>query len=992
MNISGQTARRGLPPGGAARLTRRPTVVALAVVAGTGLMFLLPASAPLARADSKTLVVTSTSFGGADANPGDGVCETATGNTVCTLRAAIEESNALNGAPGQVTITVASDISLNSPMTAAANYLANFMSTTSVNRQDSYGAQYVVTAPVTIDLGHRLQPNASANGNSPNAMFYLNGPDISIINADNVLSSGSSFVIGPAASNIVIDGDTMGVNSGLGQISADVNYNPARFLVIMQGAQNVTVRNYRIAGYDTSKGNGDGGIFVFANPASGVAPATPTRNVAVDNVQVIYSTSTVCAGSNGVGCRTRIVNFWQGTNNGATGAGYANNVINGLSFTNMVIQNLSGGLFAFMFSSPDAAMTPTYSADVTNLVIENNRFLHNAVANTNPYDGFINLPYADHLHGVNSISNNVFTTDHTPGSQVGQGTAIFLRGTQPSGSTNPSNLTISNNYFDGYGNFGTIRSQQAGLVTVTGNTFGPASVSWATSAGETADSDVMVSNAPGTAPYASSNQAIMTWSPTTGNATVVTSVLPGGTHVAADPRNGALPTCLATVTATKPTSATSNNTIPADPVTLQVYWTALRTAEVYLGQVTAVSGPSAAIAFPLPIGPITQPDGTTVQIADPVTGAVNGDIRLQTHVEGLSQLESSQYSQVTGLTGTCRPGLTINQASGMADPTWARDLHFTLASAVPLDPATAVPGAIGLTATPVSQTVNPALINPRVVSVTPVGGSGNTAFDVVVRVDDSATVSVTVDAGAVLMSTGLPNPSPATSTDNSITYLNPLQVSPPQFTLVTGDPAGATFTVALAAGAPVPLADLLFTATVSQPPGAPTVSLSTATPVLAAGQTSTDPVTVTAAAGSVTANTPAPITMTVQSSDSNYDGLVVPPVTPRLFATNPTIQITKTAYVDVGDASSPAHIQSTGTLAPAGSTLTDGQAVCFVYTVTNTSADDWATTLTDVVVTDSDTRLGSLGVIGTIPVIAVGASAQLSACTVLSPVDATPGP
>ena len=33
-----------------------------------------------------------------DANPGNGVCETASGNGVCTLRAAIQEANALAGA------------------------------------------------------------------------------------------------------------------------------------------------------------------------------------------------------------------------------------------------------------------------------------------------------------------------------------------------------------------------------------------------------------------------------------------------------------------------------------------------------------------------------------------------------------------------------------------------------------------------------------------------------------------------------------------------------------------------------------------------------------------------------------------------------------------------------------------------------------------------------------------------------------------------------
>jgi CSLREA domain-containing protein len=43
-----------------------------------------------------TFTVNSTGDGG-DATPGDGVCETATGNGVCTLRAAIQEANALAG-------------------------------------------------------------------------------------------------------------------------------------------------------------------------------------------------------------------------------------------------------------------------------------------------------------------------------------------------------------------------------------------------------------------------------------------------------------------------------------------------------------------------------------------------------------------------------------------------------------------------------------------------------------------------------------------------------------------------------------------------------------------------------------------------------------------------------------------------------------------------------------------------------------------------------
>jgi CSLREA domain-containing protein len=51
-----------------------------------------------------------------DANPGNGVCETATGNGICTLRAAIQETNALPGAdtivlpPNSYVLTISSEL------------------------------------------------------------------------------------------------------------------------------------------------------------------------------------------------------------------------------------------------------------------------------------------------------------------------------------------------------------------------------------------------------------------------------------------------------------------------------------------------------------------------------------------------------------------------------------------------------------------------------------------------------------------------------------------------------------------------------------------------------------------------------------------------------------------------------------------------------------------------------------------------------------------
>ena len=60
-----------------------------------------------AFAQAATFTVNSP-FDAADANPGDAMCETAPGNGVCTLRAAIEEANTL-GAGDDTIIFVKGD-------------------------------------------------------------------------------------------------------------------------------------------------------------------------------------------------------------------------------------------------------------------------------------------------------------------------------------------------------------------------------------------------------------------------------------------------------------------------------------------------------------------------------------------------------------------------------------------------------------------------------------------------------------------------------------------------------------------------------------------------------------------------------------------------------------------------------------------------------------------------------------------------------------------
>jgi CSLREA domain-containing protein len=74
------------------RVRRLRHWLVLALVAAL-LAALIPLAAPVPAVQAASFTVTTTADG-TDASPGDGVCETAPDNGVCTLRAAIEEANA----------------------------------------------------------------------------------------------------------------------------------------------------------------------------------------------------------------------------------------------------------------------------------------------------------------------------------------------------------------------------------------------------------------------------------------------------------------------------------------------------------------------------------------------------------------------------------------------------------------------------------------------------------------------------------------------------------------------------------------------------------------------------------------------------------------------------------------------------------------------------------------------------------------------------------
>ncbi|NKY24423.1 hypothetical protein [Cellulomonas denverensis] len=963
-----------------ARLARwsRPVAAVLAAVAlvATGITAAQSATPQL------ELLVNSLNTT-ADANPGDGICADAAGE--CTLRAAIQESNTLNRAADEIRIGM--DPAFAGGRIDLTTSTSTWMRTTSVYSGGSIGgdggAIFEVTAPVIIDLEHKVTAAPVSTLDGPGAAaFYLNGSDIELIGVDNTYSGETAFYVGPNAANVTI-------RDGAVQTA---NYYPERFLVVRGGASNVTVRNYDVAGFASNNSEWGWGWVDGATTA-----ATAVTSLTIDNVRYNANLSGSCDSSSATGCSSTPV---QAEGQHVNQLTFTNNTVtnfNRAGDNNNRLLNLRNATVGTVLWSGNTITNPRqYSADslidfgvsgagatVGSFTITDNVFTDVQVA-SEEMNGIIRLPANKSISGTGLISGNTFLAGDA------QSQAIYWQGPYSDAvNVSASHVVIEKNYFDGWGDNSsrsTIRMYQTGAVTVRQNTFG-------TTTGTQTNTVTEEGTASGS--YATTmlsnwsygaNGKMNTWFPTARSSANVQSA------------NLTAQRCTIDLEVAPPSDSANNADIsgsryPATPVTLDLYWTASRTAEVYLESVQVASDARTTLQVELPLPGDERldhlPDGATLPV-DPTTGAVSGGLRLQTQDPNAGDTTaSSQYSRVALIDGTCQPELTIDQADDQNDPTLARDLHFTVRSSMALDPASLTAEDLALTATATADTIDAARLNPRVVSVTPVAGSDNTEFDVIARVDDSATVTASLGAGTVTSELGLANSQPAASTDNQITFTNPLVVDPPKFTLVTGEPNGKDYTIGLRPGAPEPGAELTFTATVDQTGVTHGVALSTTSPVIAVDAEQTDPITVTAAEGQVTANTRVVIAHEVSSADPNYDGLVVPSVTPHLFATDPTVQITKRAYTEVTDSSSPAQIEATGTEALSGTRLVDGQAVCWVYTVTNVSADDWATSLTGITVTDSDTRLGTGGVIGTIGTLGIGEQQKLSACAVLIPTDTT---
>lgn len=509
----------------------------------------LPASSAQAVTHTFELNSADVTANAKDANPGDGVCATAAGT--CTMRAALEESNALNLAPGAILITPAAGFTGNiNPVASGYQY----MQTGSVSNQDS-GVHFLVTAPVTIDLKNVVTVEAMADAGG--ALFHVNGPDIEFKNVTQMLSGESSFVMGPKANGVTIDG---------GSSVTQAHYGPERFIVYREGAKNITLKNYRVQGfYDSGTGTG---LFYFNAQNN-----TPIENIVIDNVRVTYTVGGSCNSGDGSGCRTSLMQFLPRNQNV---------VVDGFTFKNSFVSNLTNQV-AFPFTTGTAA---GYSVKASNINIIDNEFINVQGYGTGVNNAFITLPFGK-IDGKNQITGNQFVR-----AASGQTHAVVWNGNTTTGSA--GDMRIANNYFNGY--TGTsVYLQNTGNVNVEKNTFGARSASQNRPG-------ILEENRDGTTTMldnsTNANGRVMTWYPT-GDAAVLTNDAPAGSIQVDSPLAADVPACVATLDVTAP----SDLPLPESTVDLDLYWTADRTAEIYLGRVEGLTGSSAKLLLDLPVGP-----------------------------------------------------------------------------------------------------------------------------------------------------------------------------------------------------------------------------------------------------------------------------------------------------------------------------------------------------------------------------------------------------
>ncbi len=342
---------------GTESLWRRVVLICVAVaiaIGGTVVVMQVAKAAPHVIFDINSLDMAG------DSDTADGICATAnvtgpysTNNPECTLRAAIEQANALSNVPGKPAVgekDMRTLIKVDPDFAGGVIWLPEVGNNTgnsykmntnhlrvitgpgggSGSVSEDYGAFFEMTQPVVIDLGGdpttdgftpgsiELRPKGNTQGSSDGAddftyaaLFYVNGTGVQLQNIKNSWSSETTFYVGPNAIDTIIS-----------DVRVDTpDYYAERFVLIRGGSTNTVIRNSWVSGFAAGEDDYGWGVVDGAQlPTNKVNGLTLEGNT--------YHThnggTTACGGTTADGCNTAIL---RASGQNGSGAQHIDNLV-----------------------------------------------------------------------------------------------------------------------------------------------------------------------------------------------------------------------------------------------------------------------------------------------------------------------------------------------------------------------------------------------------------------------------------------------------------------------------------------------------------------------------------------------------------------------------------------------------------------------------------------------------------------------------------------
>jgi CSLREA domain-containing protein len=344
---------------------------------------------------ASTFTVNST-IDAVDINPGNGICETSTGNNICTLRAAIQETNSLAGA----------DV-INLP---AGNYTLNL---SGADENNSATGDLDITDALTISGANSLTTIINANNLDRGISILNNGTVTSLSNLtikNGRLDGTTSYGNGGGlynegkltANSIIISNNNIASNSTETGLGGGVYNAPDAQLLI----KNTTIDS------NHSLGGRGGGLYVdYYNQEFG----NPVANVVIEQSTISNNSLTAVDDP-----ENYVINF-------APGGGIFINLDAGVSLTNSTVSgNIAidgAGIYAYSVAKFDInhstiSANTTYTADARGAGLYSdgsdggsvNGTIRNSIlfGNTNP-DSDPNTKDNQNCFGtIESLGNNVY--------------------------------------------------------------------------------------------------------------------------------------------------------------------------------------------------------------------------------------------------------------------------------------------------------------------------------------------------------------------------------------------------------------------------------------------------------------------------------------------------------------------------------------------------------------------------------------------------------